>query len=251
MTSTRPLGEHVALVTGGSRGIGRAVCERLADAGATIVVNYARNSAAADEVVQTILDRGGRAEAVQFDVGNAESVDAAIKKVLESHQRIDVLVNNAGIVADALLVRTKEEDWQRVIDVNLSGAFYCSKAVAKSMMKARQGRIVNISSVIGQMGNAGQAAYSASKAGLIGLTKSLARELASRGVTANAIAPGYIETEMTDVLDEGVKQSILEQIPAKRLGSAVDIAETVLFLSSPGAAYITGQVIAVNGGMYM
>ncbi len=241
----------VAVVTGGSRGIGRAICERLAAAGAKVIVNYSRSSGAADEVVAVIKDRGGESEAVQFDVGNAEQVEAAFKDIISSHGAVHILVNNAGITSDSLLVRAKTEDWQRTLDVNLSGCFYCARAVAKAMMKAREGRIVNVSSVIGQTGNAGQAAYSASKAGIFGLTKSLAKELASRGVTVNAVAPGYIATEMTEGLTEDLKQGILDQIPANRIGDAVDVAEVVAFLCEPRSAYVTGQVVGVNGGMYM
>ena len=251
MSEQKTLEGQIAVVTGGSRGIGKSISLALADSGAHVVVNYARGADAANEVVKEIAAKGGTAEAAGFDVGNAESVDAAIKKVLADHGKIDIVVNNAGITSDSLLVRSKVEDWQRTIDVNLSGCFYLARAVGKAMMKARYGRIINISSVIGQTGNAGQAAYSASKAGVFGLTKSLARELAARGVTVNAIAPGYIETDMTDVLDEKVKEEIIKSVPLGRIGTSEDIAKCVEFLSDPKTSYITGQILAVNGGMYM
>jgi len=242
---------QIALVTGGSRGIGRAICERLAQHGATVIVNYAQSAAKAEEVVAGIMRQGGKAVAMGFDVASAEATEKAIKEILERHGKIDILVNNAGIAVDALVVRTKTEDWQRTIDVNLSGCFYCARAVAKPMMKARRGRIVNISSVIGLMGNAGQIAYATSKAGIFGLTKSLAKELGSRGVTVNAVAPGYIDTDMTNTLTEELKNSILENVPLSRMGTGEDIAGAVQFLCGEDASYITGSVISVNGGMYM
>ncbi len=242
---------QIALVTGGSRGIGRAICERLAQHGATVIVNYAQSAAKAEEVVAGIMRQSGKAVAMGFDVASAEATEKAIKEILERHGKIDILVNNAGIAVDALVVRTKTEDWQRTIDVNLSGCFYCARAVAKPMMKARRGRIVNISSVIGLMGNAGQIAYATSKAGIFGLTKSLAKELGSRGVTVNAVAPGYIDTDMTNTLTEELKNSILENVPLSRMGTGEDIAGAVQFLCGEDASYITGSVISVNGGMYM
>ena len=245
------LNGEVALVTGGGRGIGRAIALRLASLGATVLVNYSRSKDEAREVVASILSQGGTADALQFDVGDPEDVEKGIKAGIEKFGKISILVNNAGIAVDGLLVRTKTADWDRTLQVNLSGAFFCARAVAKSMMKERTGRIINISSIIGEMGNAGQAAYSASKAGLLGLTKSLARELASRNVTVNAITPGYIVTDMTSSLTEDLREEMLRNIPLGRLGTAEDIAEIVAFLCSPGAAYITGEAIGVNGGMYM
>lgn len=242
---------RIAVVTGGGRGIGRAVCEALAARGAHVVINYSRSKSAAEEVQKVIEAQDGKAELCQFDVSDSAAVDSAMKGLLSAHGKIDILVNNAGIAVDSLLVRTKDEDWNNTIAVNLSGSFYCSRAVAKGMMKARYGRIINISSVIGEIGNAGQAAYSASKAGIIGLTKSLAKELASRGVTVNAVTPGYIVTDMTGQLDEATTELIKNQIPLSRLGEPGDIAESVAFLASEGAGYITGQVLGVNGGMRM
>ena len=247
----KQLQDSVALVTGGSRGIGRAVSLRLANAGALVIVNYAANAGKAEEVVAQIAAQGGKAVAMGFDVAQATAVEGAIKEILERFGKIDILVNNAGIALDSLVVRTKTEDWQRTLDVNLSGCFYCARAVSKPMMKARRGRIINISSVIGEMGNAGQVSYSASKAGVFGLTKSLAKELGSRNVTVNAIAPGYIDTDMTNTLTEDLKQSILTNVPLTRMGTAEDVAGAVAFLCSDDASYITGSIISVNGGMYM
>lgn len=245
------LRDQVALVTGGSRGIGRAISLMLASGGAKVYVNYGSRKDAADEVVALIEKNGGEATVIGFDVGDSASVDDALKLIKDECGKIDILVNNAGITGDGLFVRMKDEDWKRILDVNLTGAFYCSRAAAKIMMKARRGTIINISSIVGQMGNAGQASYVASKAGLIGLTKSLARELASRNVTVNAIAPGFIETEMTSVLSEEVQAEHLKAIPLGRYGHADEIAGVVSFLASPAAGYVTGQVLGVNGGMYM
>ena len=245
------LAGKVALVTGGGRGIGRSVCEKLGAAGANVIVNYSRSSGAADEVVAAITAAGGSASAVQFDVSDAEAVDAAVKDIVKTHGGLDILVNNAGIAIDSLLMRAKQEDWERTLQVNLSGAFYCAKAVSRPMMKAKEGRIINISSVIGEMGNAGQVAYSSSKAGLLGLTKSLAKELASRAITVNAITPGYITTDMTAELTDEIRDKIIAEVPLQSLGAPDDIANAVVFLASPSARYITGQVLGVNGGMYM
>ena len=247
----RILDGRVALVTGGSRGIGRSLCLALAHAGAAVAVNYARNQAMAEEVVREIESAGSRAIAVGFDVANEEAVEAGIKTVLEKFGQLDILVNNAGITNDNLLLRTKKESWDEVIATNLTGTFLCSRTVLKPMMKARRGAIINISSIIGEMGNVGQAAYSASKAGLLGFTKSLAKEVGSRNITVNAVTPGFIKTEMTDTLSEEHVKKMQEQIPLGRLGDPEDVAGLVVFLSSPNATYITGQVLGVNGGMYM
>ena len=241
----------VALVTGASRGIGRAVAIRLAKSGAKIAVNYAGNQAAAEEVKQIIEQNGGEAILVQADISNAESVDAMVAAVMEAFGRIDILVNNAGITRDTLLMRMKEADWNAVIQTNLTGVFYVTKAVSKIMMKQRYGKIVNMSSVVGLMGNAGQANYAAAKAGVIGFTKSMAKELAARNITVNAIAPGFIATDMTAVLSDKVKEDLATNIPMGRLGEADDIASAVLFLVSDSANYITGQTLNVDGGMVM
>jgi 3-oxoacyl-[acyl-carrier protein] reductase len=242
---------RVALITGGSRGIGRAICERLGAAGNAVAVNYVSRPDAAEETVAAIEGAGGRGMAVQADVADASAVDALFATVEGELGKVEILVNNAGITRDGLLVRMKEEDWDAVLDTNLKGAFLCCRAAAKIMGKQRYGRIINISSVVGEMGNAGQANYCASKAGLIGLTKSVARELAKRNVSVNAITPGFIVTDMTDVLSEKIKENLRGQIPLGRLGEAEDIAHAVAFLASEAAGYITGQVLGVNGGMYM
>jgi 3-oxoacyl-[acyl-carrier protein] reductase len=242
--------ERVALVTGASRGIGRAIATTLCRANFAIIVaspEIEKN----EEVAEEICSCGGSCMTVDFDVTSQESVKEGVAKVLKDMRRIDVLVNNAGITRDALSMRMKAEDWNRVIQVNLTGAFYTAQAVIPSMMKERWGRIINIASVVGEMGNAGQANYVASKAGLIGLTKTLALELASRNITVNAIAPGYIETDMTAVLSEDVKQRMMSMIPLKRFGKPQDIANAVKFLASEEAGYITGCVLKVNGGLYM
>ena len=241
----------VVLVTGGSRGIGRAVALEMAKAGAKVVVNYAGNANAAEEVVTAIKELGGSAIAVQADVANGEAVENLVKQTMEAFGRIDILVNNAGITRDGLLMRMKETDWDAVMDTNLKGIFHCTKAVAKIMMKQRVGRIINMTSVVGITGNAGQANYAAAKAGVIGFTKSMARELASRGITVNAVAPGYIATDMTAVLSEQVRTEMAEKIPAGRLGMPQDIAAAAVFLASDAAGYITGQTLNVDGGMVM
>lgn len=241
----------VAIVTGGSRGIGRAIALRLGGLGARVLINYTANEKAALEVKEAIEKGGGTASIHCFNVSSYQAAQDFFGQVLEELGRIDILVNNAGITCDGLLVRMKEEDWDRVLDVNLKGAFNCIRAVARAMMKQRTGRIINISSVIGAMGNAGQANYAASKAGLMGLTRSVARELAPRGICVNAIAPGYVESDMTAAIPEEIKKSLSAQIPLGRLGTPEDIADIVEFLSSDKAGYITGQVIHVNGGMFM
>lgn len=240
----------VAIVTGASRGIGRSIALALAAAGARIVaVDMILEGV--EQLASEISAMGGEAIAVQGNVTVPADTELMIAKAVEAFGRVDILVNNAGITRDALLLRMKDEDWDAVLTVNLKGAFLCSRAAAKVMAKQRFGRIINIASIVGQMGNAGQANYCASKAGLIGLTKSNARELAKRNVTVNAVAPGFIATEMTEVLPEKVKQELIAQIPLERLGSADDIAHAVLFLASERSGYITGQVLGVNGGMYM
>lgn len=247
---TGAMQDQVAIITGSSRGIGKAAALALAAEGASIVVNYARSSTAADEVVTEITEAGGSAIALQADVSKEDQVDALIKGTMEKFGRIDVLVNNAGITRDTLLLRMKPADWQAVIDLNLTGVFLCTRAVAKIMLKQRSGRIINISSVAGLMGNPGQANYSAAKAGVIGFTKTVAKEMAARGVTANAVAPGFIETDMTSELSN--TEEILKYIPLGRYGQVSEVAGLIRFLAAdPAAAYITGQVMNVDGGMVM
>lgn len=245
------LTDKVALVTGGSRGIGRAICLELAAQGAKVVVNYAGSQGAAEETVALIKQNGGDAISVQGDVASSADADAMVAATIEAFGRIDILVNNAGITRDNLLMRMKEEDWDAVINTNLKGVFNCTKAVTRPMMKQRFGRIINITSVVGIVGNPGQANYVSAKAGVIGLTKSNAKELASRGITVNAVAPGYIETDMTGQLGEEVKTKLFETIPLARLGRPEDIANVVAFLSSDKSNYMTGQVLNVDGGMVM
>ncbi|HEY8891653.1 MAG TPA: 3-oxoacyl-[acyl-carrier-protein] reductase [Clostridium sp.] len=240
-----------AVVTGASRGIGRAIALKLAKLGVNIVVNYRKSQDAVVEVVKEIEALGVKALAVQADISSYDDVGNMMKKCMEEFGSIDILVNNAGITKDGLLMRMKEEDFDSVININLKGAFNCTKHVSSIMLKQRCGRVINISSVTGITGNAGQVNYSSAKAGIIGMTKSVAREFASRGVTCNAVAPGYIQTDMTNALPEKVKESIMNTIPLKRLGTAEDVANVVAFLASEEAAYITGQVINVDGGMVM
>ena len=240
----------VALITGGSRGIGAAVAQTLATAGAAVVV-CARNGEAAAASASAIAAQGGQALGVAADVSRAEDAERLMKACLERFGRLDILVNNAGITRDGLVLRMKDGDWSDVLAVNLNGAFYCARAALRVILKQKQsGRIINIGSVVGSMGNAGQANYVTSKAGLIGLTKALAREVAARGVTVNLVAPGFIETDMTANLPDAVKETYRGQIPLGRFGTAADVAAAVAFLASDGAAYITGQVIHVNGGMW-
>ncbi|HCN58101.1 MAG TPA: 3-oxoacyl-[acyl-carrier-protein] reductase [Exiguobacterium sp.] len=240
----------VALVTGASRGIGAAIAKRLAADGFRIVVNYAGNTAKAEEVVSAIVDAGGEAISVQADVADAEQVKALLKTALDTYGQLDCVVNNAGITRDGLLMRMKEADFDAVLNTNLKGAFLVTQAATRPLLKT-SGRIINIASVVGITGNPGQANYVAAKAGLIGFTKSVARELASKGVTANAICPGFIETDMTDELTEAQRNQTLDQIPLKRFGQTDDIASLVSFIASDNARYITGQTLAVDGGMTM
>jgi len=245
------LDNTIALVTGGSRGIGRAICLKLASLGATVGINYVANPTAAQETLQQVEAMNGKGFTVQFDVAATDAVQERIKEIINTYGQIDILVNNAGITRDALMARMKEDDWDCVLDTNLKGAFLCSKAVMRSMMKKRWGRIINVSSVVGFVGNSGQVNYGAAKAGLTGLTKSMARELAGRNITVNCVAPGYIVTDMTEDLADDVQENLKAQIPLGTLGTPEDVAASVGFLASPDSKYITGQTLHVNGGMYM
>jgi 3-oxoacyl-[acyl-carrier protein] reductase len=245
------LKDRIAVVTGGSRGIGRAIAMTLAASGATVVVNYQRNAAAADETVAAITAADGAAISIQADVSVSADVERLFKTVIDQYGTVDILVNNAGITRDTLLLRMKEDDFDTVIDTNLRGVYLCTKAALRPMTRARSGRIINITSVVGLIGNAGQSNYAAAKAGIIGFTRAVAREMASRGITVNAVAPGYIETELTAGLGEQVRAAILEAIPLGRLGTPQDVANLVCFLASDAAAYITGQTLTVDGGMVM
>ncbi|WP_426004022.1 3-oxoacyl-[acyl-carrier-protein] reductase [Bacillus sp. DWP3-1] len=245
------LTNKTAVVTGASRGIGRSIAIDLAKNGANVVVNYSGNEAKANEVVDEIKALGQQAFAVKADVSNAEEVQALMKQAIDTFGSIDILVNNAGITKDNLLMRMKENEWDDVININLKGVFNCTKAVTRQMMKQRSGRIINLASVVGVCGNPGQANYVAAKAGVIGLTKTTAKELATRHITVNAVAPGFISTDMTDKLDENVQSEMLKQIPLARIGAPEDISNVVVFLASEGAGYITGQTIQVDGGMVM
>ncbi|WP_252393341.1 3-oxoacyl-[acyl-carrier-protein] reductase [Brockia lithotrophica] len=243
------MAERVALVTGASRGIGRAIALELARGGARVLVVYRGRRDAAEAVVEAIRGLGSEALAEQGDVSRPEEADRLVSLALERFGRLDILVNNAGITRDNLLLRMKDEEWEEVIRTNLSGPFYLMRAAAKHMVRARRGRIVNIASVVGLVGNPGQANYAAAKAGLIGLTKAAAKELASRGITVNAVAPGYIQTDMTESLPEAAKEALLRLIPTGRFGSPEDVARAVRFLAGDDAAYITGHVLVVDGGM--
>jgi 3-oxoacyl-[acyl-carrier protein] reductase len=240
-----------ALVTGASRGIGREIALELARNGANVAVNYSGSEVKANEVVDEIKKIGKDAFAIKCDVSNSEEVATMIKETIDRFGKLDILVNNAGITKDNLLMRMKEDEWDDVININLKGVFLCTKAVTRQMMKQREGRIINIASIVGAMGNAGQANYVAAKAGIIGLTKTTAKELAARNITVNAIAPGFITTDMTDQLPEDIKAEMLKQIPLARLGEPKDIAKMAAFLASDDSSYITGQTMHINGGMFM
>ncbi len=240
---------RVALITGASRGIGKAIALRCAAEGATVIACARKRNA--EPVVKDIMAAGGVAEACTMDVTDPESIGDAVRSTLEQFRAIDILVNNAGIVRDQLLMRMKPDEWDAVLATNLTAAFTCAQAVLRPMMKQRRGRVINISSVVGQSGNPGQANYAASKAGLVGFAKALAREVASRGITVNTVSPGMIETDMTDGLDDKVRETLAGQIPLGRFGAPDDVAAAVCFLASDEASYITGQVLSVNGGMYM
>jgi 3-oxoacyl-[acyl-carrier protein] reductase len=243
------LSGQIAVVTGASRGIGRAVAFSLAQTGAYVVVNYRGNQAAAEESLAAIVEAGGKGELSQFDIAVEDQVEEALKKVVDAHGKIDILVNNAGVTADNLLIRMKPTDWDQVIGINLKGTVLCTKVATRHMIGQRYGRIINISSVVGQMGNVGQALYAASKAGIIGFTKTVAREVATRGITVNAVAPGFIDTDMTANLPEKLREEFLKKIPVGRFGTCAEVAEMIVFLAGAGAGYITGQVFNVNGGL--
>jgi 3-oxoacyl-[acyl-carrier protein] reductase len=245
------LNGQIALVTGASRGIGRAVASALSDTGAYVIMNYRGNHAAAEQSLSALAAAGGQGELCPFDVGDESQVEQAVEKIIDRHKKIDILVNNAGITVDNLLMRTKPADWDQVIGTNLKGTILCTKSVSHYMIRQRYGRIINLSSVVGQMGNAGQSLYAASKAGIVGFSKAFAREVASRGVTVNAVAPGFIETDMTGKLPDKLRQEFVSAIPLGRFGTCDEVAEMVVFLAGSGAGYITGQVFGVNGGLYM
>lgn len=245
------LSGKIALVTGAGRGIGREIALAYAQAGATVIVNYNGSREKAGEVADRICENGGRAESYGCNVADYNAVKEMMEHIVAAYGRLDILVNNAGITRDGLLMKMSQEDFDAVIDINLKGAFNCIKHVSRQMLRQKSGRIINLSSVVGLSGNAGQANYAASKAGIVGLTKSVAKELGSRGITVNAIAPGYIDTEMTQVLSDEIKEKVLEQIPLRRMGTTKDIAEMAVFLGSDRGSYITGQIIAIDGGMNM
>lgn len=241
----------IVLVTGAGRGIGASIAKRFASEGAEVIVNYSGNDEAAQKTVDEITATGGQAQKYKCSVNDSESVKVMIDEIIKEFERIDILVNNAGITKDGLMLRMTDEDFDRVIDVNLKGTFNCTKYVSKYMLKQKSGKIINISSVVGLSGNAGQVNYSASKAGIIGITKSAAKELSSRGITVNAVAPGYVDTDMTKVLSDNIRNEILKNIPLQRMGNVEDISNCVAFLASEDASYITGQVISVDGGMHI
>jgi 3-oxoacyl-[acyl-carrier protein] reductase len=245
------LSGQIAVVTGASRGIGSAVASALGGLGAHVVINYRANQRAAEQTLDDLVAKGGRGEIAQFDVAKESQVEEAIKQIVDVHEKIDILVNNAGVTSDSLLIRMKAEDWDQVVGTNLKGTVLCTKAVSRCMIRQRYGRIINLSSVVGQIGNPGQSIYAATKAGILGFTKAMAREIASRGITVNAVAPGFIETDMTARLSEKLREELLHTIPLGRFGTCEEVAHVVAFLAAPTAGYITGQVVSINGGLYM
>lgn len=244
------LKDKIALVTGGSRGIGSSICKELAKAGATVLINYANSKDSALKVLDEIVEGGGKGEVVGFDVSDYSIVEEKIKYLIEKYEKIDILVNNAGITRDSLFMRMKESQWDEVFETNTKGVFNCSKNVVRMMVKNQYGKIINISSVVGEMGNPGQVNYSSTKSALIGFTKSLAKELGSKNINVNAITPGFIETEITEVLSDSIKDKYKEIIPLSRFGKPEDVAKAVLFLASDDSSYITGEVLKINGGLY-
>ena len=244
------LKDKIALVTGGSRGIGSFICTELAKAGATVIINYSNSKDSAEEVLKQIESASGNGEVVKFDVSDSNEVEKSIKEIIDKYEKIDILVNNAGITRDSLFMRMKENQWDEVFETNIKGVFNCTKNVIRMMIKNQYGKIINISSVVGEMGNPGQVNYSSTKSALIGFTKSLAKELGSKNINVNAVSPGFIETEITDVLSDTIKEKYKEIIPLSRFGQPEDVAKAVLFLASDDSSYITGEVLKINGGLY-
>ena len=244
------LKDKIALVTGGSRGIGSFICTELAKAGATVIINYSNSKDSAEEVLKQIESASGNGEVVKFDVSDSNEVEKSIKEIIDKYEKIDILVNNAGITRDSLFMRMKENQWDEVFETNIKGVFNCTKNVVRMMIKNQYGKIINISSVVGEMGNPGQVNYSSTKSALIGFTKSLAKELGSKNINVNAVSPGFIETEITDVLSDTIKEKYKEIIPLSRFGQPEDVAKAVLFLASDDSSYITGEVLKINGGLY-